>query len=168
MVVNNKENMMSVSNNNKFGWVKLLSAIVVILALGFIAYIYPSYKSHEEFDTTYQTLTSARENLELLVEAQDLYFQANGNYLAIKPDGEGLESRKLLNWCTSSCTPCDFGVTVLNDSFTASSKCPTGAGKFKYSGYVRVPLGKHVGVEGVFSKCLAKGIYAGSRHLVMY
>lgn len=146
-----------------------MRAIVFVFIVAIIAIlIFPGLfsKEHRQAMAEHRLLSDAHSSLEKLIEAEDAHYQARGKYLPVMPGATGANSRAILKWCIDGCPPCEFAVTTGKGGFSASAKCPVSDGQFDYLGYVRTAPGAQTGIDDFFGKCIAAGIYAGSRHLV--
>jgi len=157
---------MDKSVNKKTIWKKIAIAIFTILCILVLLIIYPTYHSHKNNHHKYQTLTLGKFNLERIVEQQDVNYQKSGEYFSHAPKYDLANIINGFKICKSDCNPCEYVTTKMEGKFTSTVKCSTQDGKSHYLGYIRVPPGEHLGIDGYFNKCLGLGVYAGSRNFI--
>jgi alpha-tubulin suppressor-like RCC1 family protein len=97
-----------------------------------------------------------RKNLELLIQAEDRYYQKTGEYLPLDPFSDTFDAKKKLGWNPGWFThTCEYGVSVSGVAFTAVVRYRLGDGTFNYR---NEPVNVQSFSSGVTS------IYSGQDH----
>ena len=132
----------------------------LVAATAFGWYLYKGTIAISEF---YAPM-SARHALMGLIEAEDRYFQQNGQYLRVRPNNE--EDFRKLGWKKEAFKACEFAVAAEGDKYTAVTRCQYSDGTWTNIGFLKTSPGEHSGLAFPFGNCPAEGIDGSNRRLV--